>query len=64
MLFRSEITQLLCDGLAEWCKESIAMMNAGVILESIPQGQITRGDIHRICPHPINPCIVELTGSG
>ncbi|KMK77642.1 bifunctional metallophosphatase/5'-nucleotidase [Alkalihalobacillus pseudalcaliphilus] len=58
----TEITQLLCDGLAEWCKESIAMMNAGVILESIPQGQITRGDIHRICPHPINPCIVELTG--
>lgn len=38
------------------------MLNAGVLLERLPAGPVTNGDIHRICPHPINPCIVELNG--
>ncbi|WP_413378630.1 bifunctional metallophosphatase/5'-nucleotidase [Alkalihalobacillus sp. 1P02AB] len=59
----TEVIQMLCDALAKWCKEEMAMLNAGVLLESIRQGEITKGDIHRICPHPINPCVVELTGS-
>ncbi|HAM81828.1 bifunctional metallophosphatase/5'-nucleotidase [Ornithinibacillus bavariensis] len=40
-----------------------AMFNAGLLLDHFPTGEITLGDIHRICPHPINPCIVELTGA-
>ncbi|UTR05523.1 bifunctional metallophosphatase/5'-nucleotidase [Alkalihalobacillus sp. LMS6] len=55
-------TQGLCDALTEWCGEEIGMLNAGVLMESLPKGNVTYGDIHRICPHPINPCIVELTG--
>ncbi|MED4130297.1 bifunctional UDP-sugar hydrolase/5'-nucleotidase [Shouchella miscanthi] len=58
----SVATQALCDALTEWCEEEIGMMNAGVLMESLPMGDVTYGDIHRICPHPINPCIVELTG--
>ncbi|MCM3231452.1 5'-nucleotidase C-terminal domain-containing protein, partial [Bacillus altitudinis] len=37
-------------------------MHAGVLLEALEAGVITKGDIHRVCPHPINPCVVELTG--
>ncbi|KQL55655.1 nuclease [Alkalicoccobacillus plakortidis] len=58
----SVATQALCDALTEWCDEEIGMMNAGVLMESLPKGDVTYGDVHRICPHPINPCIVELTG--
>lgn len=56
-------TRLLCDGVTEWCGESIGMMNAGVLLSDLPKGQLTRGAIHRICPHPINPCVIQLSGS-
>ncbi|MCM2675482.1 bifunctional metallophosphatase/5'-nucleotidase [Alkalicoccobacillus plakortidis] len=55
-------TRLLCDGLTEWCGESIGMLNAGVLLSDLPKGQLTRGEIHQICPHPINPCVIRLTG--
>src|SRR5699024_3009633 len=39
-----------------------ALLNAGILLESFPKGDITLNDIHRICPHPINPCTVMLNG--
>lgn len=58
----SEDGQELCDVLTTWCNTEIGMLNAGVLLESLPTGAVTNGDIHRICPHPINPCIVELNG--
>ena len=38
-------------------------MNAGVLLDDLEEGMITNYDIHRICPHPINPCTVELSGA-
>lgn len=56
-------TQALCDELTNWCGLDIGMMNAGVLLETLEKGPISFGDIHRVCPHPINPCIVELTGA-
>jgi 5'-nucleotidase len=58
----SEAAQLLCDALTEWCKESIGMMNAGVLLDTFEKGPVTKRDIHKSCPHPINPCVVELSG--
>ncbi|WP_100405338.1 bifunctional metallophosphatase/5'-nucleotidase [Bacillus solitudinis] len=58
----TEAARLLCDAVTEWCGEEIGMMNSGVLLESIRAGILTRGDIHRMCPHPINPCVVKLTG--
>lgn len=39
------------------------MVNAGILLGSLSAGPVTRGDIHRICPHPINPVKVKLTGT-
>lgn len=54
--------ELLAEALKEWCNTNISMVNSGVLLDSLPIGGITRGDVHRICPHPINPCIVTLRG--
>lgn len=53
---------LLAEGLKEWCKTPIAIVNSGQILEGLPSGYVTKGDLHRICPHPINPCVVKLKG--
>ncbi len=58
----TEASQLLCDAVTEWCNEDIGMIHAGVLLESIKEGWVTKADIHRICPHPINLCVVKMTG--
>lgn len=58
----SRLPQLLTDAIKEWCEADIGMMNAGMVLDSLEAGIVTREDIHRICPHPINPIRVTLTG--
>src|SRR5699024_5302201 len=39
-----------------------AMLNAGLLLEGFEAWTITYKDVHHACPHPINPCVVTLTG--
>ncbi|MDX8044731.1 bifunctional UDP-sugar hydrolase/5'-nucleotidase [Gracilibacillus sp. S3-1-1] len=56
------ILERLTDKLKDWTKADISMLNAGLLLESLEKGKVTYGDIHRICPHPINPCTVKLRG--
>ena len=38
------------------------MFNAGIFLDSLKKGKITNYDIHKILPHPINICVIELSG--
>ena len=58
----TKFTHMLADSLKEWCNAEIGIVNAGVLLEGLQEGVVTRGDIHRICPHPINPCRLQITG--
>ncbi|WP_050616280.1 bifunctional metallophosphatase/5'-nucleotidase [Bacillus testis] len=58
----SPLAQLLADTLREWCQADCAILNAGLLLDGLEAGPVTMLDLHRICPHPINPCLVELTG--
>ncbi|MFC7394313.1 bifunctional metallophosphatase/5'-nucleotidase [Scopulibacillus cellulosilyticus] len=58
----SPLSNLLADALRQWCQADIGMVNAGAILDHLEAGLVTRADLHRICPHPINPCKVFLTG--
>jgi 5'-nucleotidase len=59
----SELPELMCEALREWSGADCAFINAGLLLDSLPMGKITKGDIHNILPHPINPCVVEVSGS-
>lgn len=52
----------LTEQLRNWTSADIAMLNAGVLLDHLPAGQVTYEDVHRICPHPMNPCSVEIRG--
>ncbi|NPC94062.1 bifunctional metallophosphatase/5'-nucleotidase [Bacillus sp. WMMC1349] len=58
----SSLPQLLADALREWCEADIGMVNAGILLQSLPKGPVMKADLHRICPHPINPIKLKLTG--
>ncbi|WP_100332176.1 bifunctional metallophosphatase/5'-nucleotidase [Bacillus xiapuensis] len=59
----SELPSILCEALTEWCEADCGFLNAGVVLDGLEAGMVTRYDLHRILPHPINPCAVELTGA-
>ncbi|MEH7804364.1 MULTISPECIES: bifunctional metallophosphatase/5'-nucleotidase [Bacillus] len=58
----SPLPQLLTDAIKDWCGAAIGMMNAGMVLDSLEAGIVTREEVHRICPHPINPIRVTLSG--
>ncbi|WP_100012965.1 bifunctional metallophosphatase/5'-nucleotidase [Lentibacillus sediminis] len=58
----TKVMQELTNAAREWTKADAAMLNAGLLLDQFPEGDITYQDIHRICPHPINLCVVELKG--
>ncbi|RFU63797.1 bifunctional metallophosphatase/5'-nucleotidase [Peribacillus glennii] len=59
----SRLSNMLCEALREWCRADCAFLNAGLLLEGLQAGEVTKGDIHQMLPHPINPCVVELSGS-
>ncbi|ENH96829.1 metallophosphoesterase [Gracilibacillus halophilus YIM-C55.5] len=59
----TQIVQSLTAMLKQWTGADVAMLNAGLLLESLGPGKVTFADIHRICPHPINPCTVTLDGA-
>ncbi|WP_096156769.1 MULTISPECIES: bifunctional metallophosphatase/5'-nucleotidase [Bacillus] len=59
---QSPLASTLAEALKEWCRADIGMVNNGVILNNLEAGVISAEQIHRICPHPINPCKVELKG--
>lgn len=62
--FKEErLSEILCEALREWSGADCAFLNAGLLLEGLAQGDVTKGDIHRICPHPINPCVITLNGT-
>lgn len=58
----SPLGNLLADALRHWVGTEIALVNAGQILDGLPAGPVTRRLLHRILPHPINPCRLLLTG--
>lgn len=59
----SELASHLCESLREWCEADCAFLNVGLLLNGLQAGVITKFDLLNICPHPINPCVVELSGT-
>ncbi|MGM9988668.1 MAG: bifunctional metallophosphatase/5'-nucleotidase [Bacillaceae bacterium] len=53
----------LATSIRQWCQADIGMVNAGVLLAPLHKGIVTAKDIHQICPHPINPCVIDIPGS-
>lgn len=58
----SPLGNLLADALRDWVGTEIALVNAGQVLGDLPAGPVTRRLLHRILPHPINPCRLLMTG--
>jgi len=59
----SPLSNLLAIGLRGWCDAEIGIVNSGQLLGSLAIGPVTAGELHAICPSPINPCVLMLKGS-
>lgn len=57
-----QIAKLLCQALWEWCEADCALVNEGLIIAPLGKGIVTKFDLLQICPHPINPCILHVSG--
>ncbi|GIP15507.1 putative metallophosphoesterase YunD [Paenibacillus montaniterrae] len=60
--YESALPNLLAIGLKEWCQAEIGIVNSGQLLGGLAVGPVTAGELHAICPSPINPCLMLLKG--
>lgn len=61
-LGESELGNLLADGLRKWTRSEIGLVNAGQLLGGLAGGTRSEYDLLTVCPSPINPCSLLLTG--
>lgn len=59
----SELASYFGRALIDYTNADCALFNAGIFLGSLKKGWVTKADMHRLLPHPINVCTIELTGA-
>ena len=59
----SAMAELFGDALVTFASADCGLFNAGIFMEDMAQGEMTRYDFHRMLPHPINPCVIDLSGA-
>jgi len=59
----SPLGNLLAAGLRRWTDAEIGIVNAGQLLGGLAQGDVTAGELHALCPSPINPCLMLIAGT-
>jgi 5'-nucleotidase len=57
------LSNLLAIGIRRWTNAEIGIVNAGQLLGGLAIGEVTAGELHAICPSPINPCLMTIAGS-
>lgn len=58
----SPFANFLAQAVRRHTDTEISLVNSGQLLGELPQGEITWGMLHQLCPSPINPCRMLLTG--
>jgi len=59
----SPLGNLLAAGLRRWTEAEIGIVNAGQLLGGLAAGDVTAAQLHALCPSPINPCRMRLSGA-
>ncbi|RIE04127.1 bifunctional metallophosphatase/5'-nucleotidase [Cohnella faecalis] len=58
----SRLPTLLATAIRHRTGAEIGLVNSGQMLGDLPEGDVTEAVVHAICPSPINPCTLRLTG--
>lgn len=59
----SELSTFFGEALLSYTNADCALFNTGIFLEDLPKGVVTKKDLHKVLPHPINACILMISGS-
>ncbi|WP_310832417.1 bifunctional metallophosphatase/5'-nucleotidase [Paenibacillus pedocola] len=62
LLGESPFGNLLAQAVRRFTGSPLSLVNTGQLLGALPQGNITAGLLHALCPSPINPCTIKLMG--
>ncbi|MGN7358177.1 bifunctional metallophosphatase/5'-nucleotidase [Paenibacillus sp. SAF-054] len=58
----SPFGNFLAQAVRQYTGTEISLVNTGQLLGPLPEGEISAGLLHTLCPSPINACIVRLKG--
>lgn len=58
----SPFGNLLAQAVRRFTGAELSIVNTGQLLGPLPEGEITTGMLHALCPSPINSCIIKLKG--
>ncbi|WP_440118258.1 bifunctional metallophosphatase/5'-nucleotidase [Paenibacillus sp. QZ-Y1] len=59
----SPFGSLLAQAVRQFTGAQLSLVNAGQLLGDLPQGNVTKGMLHSLCPSPINACTIYLNGN-
>lgn len=59
----SPLSDLFAEAVFDYTGADCLLFNAGIFVEHLKKGNVSPYDMHKILPHPINLCVVELTGA-
>lgn len=57
------LANLLAAGLRQLTGAELGLINTGQLLGGLAAGKVTSGQLHALCPSPINPCRMKLSGA-
>ncbi|GIO31395.1 putative metallophosphoesterase YunD [Paenibacillus albilobatus] len=58
----SPFGNLLAQAVRRFTGTGISIVNTGQLLGPLPEGEISAGLLHTLCPSPVNACVVTLKG--
>ncbi|MFD0672975.1 bifunctional metallophosphatase/5'-nucleotidase [Cohnella sp. GCM10027633] len=58
----SPLATLLACAVRRATGAQLSLVNAGQLLDGLPAGPVTAETIHALCPSPVNPCTIKLSG--
>jgi 5'-nucleotidase len=58
----SPLANLLACAVRHSTSAEIGLVNAGQLLQGLPEGEVSEETIHAICPSPINLCLISIRG--
>ncbi|MBQ0140986.1 MAG: bifunctional metallophosphatase/5'-nucleotidase, partial [Kurthia sp.] len=58
----SHLARLFAKALLKYSQADCSFFGAGIFLTPLKKGPVTAYDLHNMLPHPINACLIKMTG--
>lgn len=58
----SKLAQLFSKAVLDYSQAECAFFSAGIFMTPLKAGSVTAYDLHKMLPHPINICVINMTG--